>query len=88
MPSRIMSFTLTDTQAVPALQLLQQPVFQQHRSLRFFYQHIAMKKWVKTNAVQLMYSGEGRKGGSGTNTLIITLGYIRCCGVTFTLRPN
>jgi len=35
--SMLLSLTLTDTQAVTALQLLQQPVFQQHRCLGFLY---------------------------------------------------
>ena len=68
-----MSFTLTDTQVVPALQLLQQPVFHQHRKLGFFIKYLALNKCVKPNTVQLLYSCGGRKWRSGTNPLIIIL---------------
>ena len=45
--SILMSFTLTDTQAVSAMQLLQQPGFHQDRSLELWIQHVALKTWMK-----------------------------------------
>jgi hypothetical protein len=37
---KMMSFTLTDTQSLPALQLLQQPFIHQHRRLWIQYNQI------------------------------------------------
>jgi hypothetical protein len=37
-------------------------------------QHVTLTEWVKTNAVQCLYSCEGRKWKFGTKPLIITLG--------------
>ena len=68
-----MSFTLTDTQAVPALRLLQQPGFHQDRSLEFLYSTPRIENLDETDALQLLYSCEGRKCGGGTNPLIIVL---------------
>jgi len=49
---------------------------------------VVLNKWVKTNAVQLLYGCEGRKWRSGTNLLVIILANIRIWGVRFTLRPS